>query len=157
VRTFHHATRLAHAHPATTEEAQYSLLFPVAVALKYGAVDFDAIHGDALKDAEVLRLSHLIRTEEQAEFTSRFPGERLAQVSVELVDGRCFDSGTTQALGDPDLPLGATGIRQKFRRFAERACNTRLATELENRVDELGSNDAPIAALLDLVLGEIKV
>lgn len=157
VRTFHHATRLAHAHPATTEEAQYSLLFPVAVALKYGVVDFDAIHGDELKDAEVLRLSHLIRTEEQAEFTSRFPGERLAQVSVELVDGRCFDSGTTQALGDPDLPLGATGIRQKFRRFAERACNTRLATELENRVDELGSNDAPIAALLDRVLGEIKV
>lgn len=157
VRTFHHGTRLAHAQPATTEEAQYSLLFSVAVALKYGVVNFDAIHGDELRDAEVLRLSHLIRIEEQAEFSSRFPNERLADVTVELDDGRRFDSGPTQALGDPDLPLGASGIRQKFRRFAEGACDARLATELENRVDELGSNDAPIAPLLDLVLGDIQV
>jgi len=157
VATFHHATRLAHAQPATTEQAQYSLLFSVAVALKYGIVNFDAIQGDGLKDAEVLRLSHLIRTEEQAEFSSRFPNERMADVSVELVDGRRFESGPTQALGDPDLPFGATAIRHKFRRFAEGTCGERQAKELAARVDELGSDDAPIAPLLDLVLGEIRV
>ncbi|MFM0223234.1 MmgE/PrpD family protein, partial [Paraburkholderia dipogonis] len=157
VRTFHHATRLAHAQPATTEEAQYSLHFSVAVALKYGTVNFDAIQGNGLTDAEVLRLSHLISAEEQPEFSSRFPIERMADVSVELVDGRRFDSGPTQARGDPDLPFVASAIRQKFRHFAEGACGERYAKELAGRVDELGSNDAPIAPLLDLVLGEIRV
>ncbi|MEZ0606664.1 MmgE/PrpD family protein [Paraburkholderia sp. IW21] len=157
VATFHHATRLAHAQPATTEEAQYSLLFSVAVALKHGMVNFDAIQGDGLTDAEVLRLSHVIRTEEQAEFTARFPNERMAEVSVELNDGRRFESGPTQALGDPDLPFGATAIRQKFGRFAEGTCGERLAKELAARVDELGSEDTPIAPFLDLVLGEIRV
>ncbi|GAB3627485.1 2-methylcitrate dehydratase [Pandoraea terrae] len=157
VATFHHATRLAHAQPATTEQAQYSLLFSVAVALKYGTVSFDAIEGARLTDAEVLRLSHLIRTQEHAEFTSHFPKERVADVSVELHDGRVFDSGPTQARGDPDLPFGAAAIRQKFRQFAEGVCDARQAKDLESRIDDLGSNDAPIAPLLDLVLSEIRV
>ncbi|MFT4065431.1 MmgE/PrpD family protein [Paraburkholderia sp.] len=157
VRTFHHAVRLAHAQPATTEEAQYSLLFSVAVALRHGVVDFDAIRGEALTDPEVLRLSQLIRTQEHAEFTSRFPNERIADVSVELLDGRRFDSGPTQAAGDPDRPLGAVAIRQKFRRFAEGVCEAGLAEELENCIDELGTNDAPVAPLLDLVTDRIRV
>jgi 2-methylcitrate dehydratase PrpD len=155
VRTFHHATRLAHAAPASTEEAQYSLLFPVAVALKHGAVRFDALHGDALRDQQVLRLSHLIRVEEGAEYTSRFPGERFAEVSIELFDGRRFDSGATQALGDPDLPLDANAIRAKFRAFAEPACGANIARELERAVDALDSHD--VTPLLDLVLGSIRV
>ncbi|SAL09877.1 MmgE/PrpD family protein [Caballeronia peredens] len=148
VRTFHHATRLAHAAPATTEEAQYSLLFPVAVALKHGVVRFDALHGDALHDEEVLRLSHLIRTEDHAGYTSRFPDERIAEMSIELSDGRRFDSGPTQALGDPALPLDANAIRAKFRGFVG------AASELERAVDALDAKDTSIAPLLDLVLSK---
>lgn len=157
IATFHHATRLAHAQPATTEEAQYSLLFSVAVALKYGVVSFDAMQGAGLDDPEVLRLSQSIRTEERAEFTARFPNERLAEVSVELHDGRRFESGPTKARGDPDLPLGADAIRDKYHRFAENTCGARRARELESRVDELGSGGEPIAPFLDLVLDEIRV
>ncbi|BAN27882.1 MmgE/PrpD family protein [Caballeronia insecticola] len=146
VRTFHHATRLAHAAPATTEEAQYSLLFPVAVALRHGVVRFDSLHGDALRDKDVLRLSHLIRTEDHAEYTSRFPDERIAEISIELFDGRRVDSGPTQALGDPALPLDANAIRAKFRHFAG------ASSELERAVDALDANDTAIALLLDLVL-----
>ncbi|BBU32233.1 2-methylcitrate dehydratase (plasmid) [Burkholderia sp. THE68] len=155
VRTFHHATRLAHAAPASTEEAQYSLLFPVAVALKHGAVRFDALHGDALRDSEVLRLSHLIRTEEGAEYTSRFPGERLAEVSIELFDGKRFDSGATQARGDPDTPLDEAAIRAKFHAFADTACGTDMAHRLEQTIDALDTGD--VTPLLDLVLGSIRV
>ncbi len=152
VRTFHHATRLAHAAPDTTEQAQYSLLFPVAVALKHGTVRFDALHGDALRDEEVLRLSHLIRTEDRTEYTSRFPNERIAEISIELFDGRRFDSGPTQALGDPDLPLDPDAIRAKFRGFAQAARGASAARELERTVDVLDAKDSSVAPLLDLVL-----
>ncbi|WP_321796841.1 MmgE/PrpD family protein [Caballeronia sp. J97] len=147
VRTFHHATRLAHAAPATTEAAQYSLLFPVAAALKHGAVRFDALHGDALRDDEVLRLSHLIQTEEHAAYTSRFPNERIAEMSIELFDGRRFDSGPTEALGDPDRPLGAEAIRAGFRSTFGAS-----ARELEHAIDVLDSHDVSATPLLDLVL-----
>ncbi|WP_322032715.1 MmgE/PrpD family protein [Paraburkholderia sp. J76] len=152
IRTFHHATRLAHAAPETTEQAQYSLLFPVAVALKHGAVRFDALHGAALRDETVLRLSHLIDTEDCAAYTSRFPNERIAQMRIELHDGRRFDSGPTRALGDPDLPFGAEAIRAKFRRFAEAARGTNAAHELESTIDTLDAKDATAAPLLARVL-----
>ncbi|SAK52963.1 MmgE/PrpD family protein [Caballeronia hypogeia] len=152
VRTFHHATRLAHAAPASTEEAQYSLLFPVAVALKHGAVRFDALQGDALHDEEVLRLSHIIRADECAHHTSRFPNERIAEMSIELFDGRLFESGPTQALGDPDLPLGEEAIRAKFRAFADAARVTSFARDLEDSIDVLDVKDAALTPLLDLVL-----
>jgi 2-methylcitrate dehydratase PrpD len=152
VRTFHHATRLAHAAPATTEEAQYSLLFPAAVALRHGVVRFDALHGDALLDKEVLRLSHLIRTEDCAEYTSRFPNERIAEMSVELFDGRRFDSGPTQALGDPGKPLDAHALRAKFHAFADASCGANGARDIERTVDALDAKDSTVAPLLDLAL-----
>ncbi len=105
----------------------------------------------------MLRLSHLIRTEEHDAFTSRFPSRRIADVSIELHDGRRFDSGPTQALGDPERPLGADRVRQKFRRFAEGVCEPGRTQELEQRVNELGANDAGIAPFLDLILGEIRI
>lgn len=157
VRTFHHGTRLAHAEPATTEEAQYSLVFPVAVALKYGVVDFDALRGDRLEDPAVLRLSRLIHMEEHEAFTARFPRERFAEVSVQLLDGRRFDSGPTRARGDPDLPLGAAEIRRKFLSFAEAAVTAQQARELESRVDGLHLLNAPVAPFLDLTLRDIRV
>jgi 2-methylcitrate dehydratase PrpD len=152
VHTFYHATRLAHAAPATTEEAQYSLLFPVAVALKHGAVHFDALHGDALRDKDVLRLSHLIHMEDHAEYTARFPNERFAEVCIELSDGRRFDSGPTQALGDPDLPLTSDAIRAKFHGFADSAPGATAAREIESAVDALDASQGSVERLLDLTL-----
>lgn len=157
VSSFHQATRLAHAQPATTEEAQYSLLFSVAAALTNGEVGIEAIMGDNLAHPEVLRLSHAIHATESPAFSARFPQERWASVSVELLDGRRVESGPTRAQGDPDLPLGAAAIRNKFRRSAGSVCESRHVMELEEHVDELGASDAPVARFLDLVLNDIRV
>ncbi|MBA3528473.1 MAG: MmgE/PrpD family protein, partial [Propionibacteriaceae bacterium] len=45
VVTFHQATRLASRRPETTEEAQYSLPFPVAAALAHGRLGFAELNG----------------------------------------------------------------------------------------------------------------
>lgn len=157
IQTFHNAIRLDHPEPRTTEVSQYSLPFPVAVALKHGAVTLDALQGAGLEDPEVLRVSRLIRAEEHAGFNAQFPQQRYASVTVELNDGRRFDSGPTQALGDPDLPFGAAALRDKFRRFAETACDTRHAQALESRVDNLADTGETVAPLLELVLDTIRV
>src|SRR5262249_44026157 len=56
IETFHEATRLAVRAPRTTEEAQYSLPFAVAVALVFGMLGAEQVTGPALTDPRVLRL-----------------------------------------------------------------------------------------------------
>ena len=59
VRTFFEASRLATPQPRTTDEAQYSLPFPVAALLVRGKVGPAEIDGEALDDPDILRLSRL--------------------------------------------------------------------------------------------------
>ena len=89
VRTFHEATRLAVAEPATTEEAQYSLPFPVAVAIAAVASAAADVDGATLSDPAVLALSRRVRLVEDAALSARFPAERLAQVSLRFGTERC--------------------------------------------------------------------
>ena len=61
------------AAPRTTEEAQYSLLYPVAAALVFGAFGPQELETDALADPRVRRLQGVITLTEDATFSRRFP------------------------------------------------------------------------------------
>ena len=109
VFTFHEATRLDQHEPATTEEAQYSLPFPVAAALVRGGLVPGDIAGDALTDEGVLAVSRKIRLVDDPALSARFPAERFARIRVELRNGKVVESGTLPARGDADAPLTAIG------------------------------------------------
>ena len=83
VYAFHEATRLATPYPKATDEAQYSLPFPVGAALVHGRLMLEELNGDALQHPEVLRLSGLVELIEDDEFNARFPAERLSRVVIE--------------------------------------------------------------------------
>ena len=119
VVTFHHAARLGTRRPATTEEAQYSLPFPLAAALIRGAVGPAEVGPDALADEQVLRLSDRITVSESDEYTARFPDQRWAEVTVVLRDGRRFSSGPTTAVGDQGHPLTDAALTAKFHALAD--------------------------------------
>jgi 2-methylcitrate dehydratase PrpD len=57
VASFEAAVRLACRAPATTEEAQYSLPFPVAAALVRGTIGADEVGRNGFADSEIQRLS----------------------------------------------------------------------------------------------------
>jgi 2-methylcitrate dehydratase PrpD len=115
VETFDAAVRLGTRPPATTEEAQYALGFPLAAALARGRLAAGEIAGDGLRDARVLRFLKRIRLIERSDFTRRFPAERVAVVRIRRDDGAIVASGPTVARGDPDAPLGDDELRSKFR------------------------------------------
>lgn len=119
VHTFHEATRLDQHEPASTEEAQYSLPFPVAVALLRGRLVADDIAGAALGDADVIALSHRIRLVDDPELSARFPAERFARVGLRLRDGTVLESDTLPARGDAEAPLGDDELEAKFRALAD--------------------------------------
>lgn len=114
VTTFHAASRLATRIPTSTEQAQYSLPFPVAVAAVHRRLDVDPVAHPDRVDEHVLRLARTLRLEESADLTAEFPARRIADVCLVRSDGTRLVSGPVEAPGDPDAPLTRTQLEEKF-------------------------------------------
>jgi 2-methylcitrate dehydratase PrpD len=105
VRTFEAATRLPNGHPRDTEQAQYSLAFPVAAALLDGDVGPAQVLPPRLYDPDLLALLDKVSTEAAPEFEAEFPAKAPAEVVVETIDGQVYRSGRIDALWEPPHTL----------------------------------------------------
>ncbi|MEM7113816.1 MAG: MmgE/PrpD family protein [Chloroflexota bacterium] len=142
VYTFHEATRLACHRPANTEEAQYSLPFPVGAALVHGHIGGREISGDELFNPAVLRLSDMVELVEGDEFNQRFPTERLCRVEIDTQDGQTFRSPETRSPWDETAPATDAQLLAKFRRLAEGQVKPERAEAIEKAAwncDELST------------------
>jgi 2-methylcitrate dehydratase PrpD len=101
VRTFGAAVRLPKRHPRSTEEAQYSLAFPVAAALLDGEVGPSQVMPPKIFDPELLALQDRIFTEVAPEFEDEFPARAPAEVIVETDTGASLSSGRIEAPWEP--------------------------------------------------------
>jgi 2-methylcitrate dehydratase PrpD len=131
VYTFHEATRLAVREPHTSEEAQYSLPFPVAAALVHGRLGADELIGAALRDPRVLRLVNRLDLVEDPDYARRFPLERLARVRIETESGEQFDSGVVTPLWDGLPQPTDEELREKYRWLTRGRLPTARAEALE--------------------------
>ena len=138
IGTFHESRRLAVTAPANTEQAQYSLPFPVAAAVVHNEVGIAQIDGGGLQDEAVLRISNLIEIVEVDAYNDRFPANRISHVNIELADGRLLESGPTEAAGDPELPFSAEQVESKFMRFAAPVISEFGAIALADEVRKIG-------------------
>ena len=134
VHTFHEAVRLATRRPQNTEEAQYSLPFPVAAALVHGRLGASELSGEALTDPLVLHLSDYVESVEDEEYNGRFPAERFARVVIELADGQVYDSGPAQPTWDANAPPTDDELRTKFRWLAGEMLPESRVVELEETI-----------------------
>jgi len=115
VRTFEAATRLPHGHPRNTEEAQYSLAFPVAAALMDGEGGPGQVLPPRLHDPSLLALLDKVSTEVAPEFEAEFPAKAPAEVVVETTTGEIYRSGRIEALWEPPHTLPSDGdLEAKF-------------------------------------------
>lgn len=138
VFSFHEACRLATWNPTDTEQAQYSLPFPVSAALVFGTVGPKEISDPALQDERVLRLANSMVLSEHEPYNEIFPHDRLAHVKVHLRNGDVLTSETHRASGDPETPLSDEDIREKFRWLAEPVISQGRALQIETVIDGLG-------------------
>ena len=152
VWSFHEACRLATRVPTSTEQAQYSLPFSVAAALRHGRLGAPEVANTGLKDRLTLELSAAMVLHEHGAYNDLFPAERWAHVRVNLQDGRRLDSAPTIARGNPENPLSAEDIDLKFFGFSDAALGPVRARQIANLVGELGFSDTALAELLELTL-----
>jgi 2-methylcitrate dehydratase PrpD len=150
VATFHEAVRLAVREPADTEQAQYSLPWPTAVAAVHDAIIVDHIAGEGLRDPEVLRLSRGLKLIEKPAFQPLFPAKRLAEVVVVLNDGTRLESGPVEAHGSAEDPLSDAEVSAKFRKYASDRMGEGKASELESLIEDIASADnlSPFEAMI---------
>jgi len=128
VFTFHEAVRLNCRCPRSTEEAQYSLPFPLAAALVFGRLGAVELSGPSLKNPVVLKLSEGVELIEKQIYSERFPARRFARVEIVTQDGKLFDSGEVEA------DWTDQALREKFRWLAAGQLPERRAAELEQMI-----------------------
>ena len=120
VRTFKAAAALSRKPPRNTEEAQYNLAFPVAVALLDGAVGPVQVLPPRLFDPDVLELAARLEVEVEAEFEARFPAKAVAAVEITTRGGQVFASGPVEARWEPPDTLPTDDeLKAKFLWLAE--------------------------------------
>lgn len=100
---------------------------------------------------ELARLAAATVLREDADFSRRFPGERLARVTVRLTDGRCLDSPVTTARGGWRSPLSDTELRHKYSRYTEPVIGRARSSALEGLIDAL-PGPACVVGILDNLL-----
>jgi 2-methylcitrate dehydratase PrpD len=138
--------------PRTTDEAQYSLPFPVAAALVFGRVGGDEVSAAGLTDPRVHRILAATTLMEDPDFSRRFPAERWARVRIALGDGRTLVSAPAQARGIPTNPMTDDELRGKYRELAEPVLRRPRSARIEAAIAGLPADQAALAALIDELL-----
>jgi 2-methylcitrate dehydratase PrpD len=115
VDTFAEAARLPNGHPSTTEDAQYSLAYPVAAAILDGEVGPAQVLPPRLTDRRLLALLGRVTTVVSPTFDAAFPEKTIAEVTIIMPDGDTFRSGPVEAIWEPpDTLPGDHALEKKF-------------------------------------------
>ncbi len=132
VDTFEAAAHLRVSRPRNTEEAQYSLPYPLAAALIYGRLDPEQVMPPILFDSRILALADRVTLQVEADMEARFPDEALARVRVETREGESFQSQVFSAPGDSQTPLSDDELKGKFARIVKRRLAPDRCSELQH-------------------------
>ena len=129
VYTFSHAAALSREHPQNTEQAQYNLTYPVAVALTDGCVSGAQVLPPRLFAPEVLELQDKVEVEVREDIEREFPARTLAEVVLEA-RGRVYISGTLAPPWEADDSPTDAELHEKFLRLATPLCGEAEAQRL---------------------------
>lgn len=151
VHTFEAATRLRSTAPRTTEEAQFSLPWPVACALIDGVIGPDQMLEQALTDPTRQALAARVETVHDPELERAFPAQALARVEIEASDGRRARSEVMAAQGDAEARPSDEEFTGKFESLAEPVLGSGRAAELTRAIQTL-----PEAADLDTLTALLR-
>ena len=151
VHTFEAATHLRSAAPRTTEEAQFSLPWPIACALIDGVVGPEQVTGESLTDPARLQLAARVEVVADTELEQVFPERALAWVEIETTEGRRARSEILAARGDAGARLRDRDLTKKFRDLTDPLLGSDRAKTLVSAVQRLP--EAPDLSEITSLLG----
>lgn len=108
-------THAAEIHePANGNEAQFSVAFAVAAALVKGDASVFQYTDANVADPRIRDMMGRIRVEVDKRLDPGYPDKRASSAEMTLADGRRFTGHIDSAKGEPERPLSAADIENKF-------------------------------------------
>ena len=142
VETFFKATQLSKGIPASADEAQYNIAYPVASSIVNGGFSIAQVEqtDDKTVHAMMKRLEFLC----DADLDAQFPAKRLCRVRMELKDGRAVVSGVHEPRGEAFENIGYEWLAEKFLRIT----GHKLArAQQEELIEDLRSDNWTVRSL----------
>ena len=115
--------------PANSYDAQFSIPYTVAAALRRGRFTLDELEDDALGDPAILALADRVNYEIDPATT--FPRHYTGEVIVTTRGGRSFRHREAINRGNGERPLSEAAIIEKFHANAARAVSHERARQVE--------------------------
>jgi 2-methylcitrate dehydratase PrpD len=155
INTFHQGVRLGNKRPKSSEEAQYSIGFPVAVMLARGKIGAKELSDSALNDPLISRVQKTVELVENQTYTDAFPAKRCASVTITLKDDKELSIDNVEARGDAINPLSDDEIINKFTTFTQSVISENNQKALIDLFATLETCEN-INTLLNLIMGKPK-
>jgi len=153
VESFAEACALSRSVPESSEEAQYSVAYPVAAALLYGDVGPEQVLEGRYRDPRAAALCRRTDFVLRPDYQREFPARRLAEVKI-TAGGRTYSSGTVAAHGDPSAPLSDVEIEEKFHRYVQPYLRAAEAEEILRGASRLESlSDREVRTVIACLAG----
>jgi len=105
--------------PKTSETADHSLPYVVAVALTDGALTPGSFSAERIADPGLRPVMRKVEVCESSEFTRDYPGTQGARMEIRLRSGRSLSAETTHPKGHFKNPLTDRELAAKFRGLTE--------------------------------------
>ena len=100
--------------PASGNEAQFSVAFAVAAALVCGDASVFQYTDEKVADPRIRAMMARTHVEVDKALDAGYPDKRAASAEIVLADGRRFNGYIPNAKGEPEYPLSAADIEDKF-------------------------------------------
>lgn len=141
VHTFQWAQRLQNKIiPKTLVEAQYSLPFCLAVAVRRGASALAPIDERLLDDREICSLAGAVTLAVDEQIDEKFPTETLARVTLTTPSGE-ITSPTVMPRGDAGRPMLWDDLRDKFHQVCKGKMSAAREDVFDRAIDQLKYGD----------------
>ena len=139
-------------HPKTLFDAQMSIPFCLAVVAYKGAAGEAAFTEDVISDRALQSFAQKVVVEADPAMSQAFPREWPAETQVKLKDGRRFVRHVAHPKGEPEAPMSATEIENKFRELADVAITSSAADRVIAAVWDLDRHK-DISQVLEAIAG----
>ncbi|MBE6559591.1 MAG: MmgE/PrpD family protein [Ruminococcaceae bacterium] len=117
VHTFRRATMLSKIIPATADEAQYNIAYPVAASLVYGDFGLAQVREENLGDPAVTDMMKRLHFAVDEKLDEQFPARRICRAEIITRDGRTFVSDECEPRGEAHENISLNWLQEKFRRI----------------------------------------
>lgn len=123
--------------PRTAAEARFSIPYVVSTALTLGSVRLAAFDDAQLHHPTTRALMEKVQLQVHPELDRQFPGQRAAQVTIQLRDGTTHQFLQPTRKGDPDMPLSDADLQAKLEELASDVLGTERLQQISAQLWQL--------------------